>query len=555
MTKKTLSIILIFVAGLVLRFYLLGQVPNGLTTDEADVGYNAYSLIKTHKDVYGRTFPLFLQSFNDYKPGLGTYLQIPAVYFIGPSDFSIRLLPAITGSVVPLLLFFFLKLSHPKNTILPFTALVLTTLSPWEIALSRMENVIVSVFLFLLFLIFFSLSITKNPKYIIACALVLAISFYEYYASIIYSPLIALFLISLYFKFFLKSIKIVIVSIGIFLLIASPAIVNYFSEQGRSRVSAINVFTADVTLPVSLKEMEYDKESSNKLFTIFHNRRFVYINTYLDNYFDFFNMDYLFVNSAKIRYFYVNYVGLLYAVELPFFFYGIWCLMRRRSKNDLLILALLLMGPIPGAFVLGAAYPHRALIFILAIQIISALGVAEFFQKCKSLKARIFKISIIGLYLISVVFFLHQYFVHSPQEFNNESNNGAWLSTEVKTAIPVLRQHQNNYEKIVFTWSVAKLAPAVYFMFYEKLDPTQFQTKAVLWTKDPPSFRQIYNQIGKIEFRTIDWKHDKDLKNTLLVGYPEDFPKYNEGIVAKTYESNGKIHFVFVDPSKVKQRL
>ena len=79
MREKTLSIILIILAGAVLRFYLLGNVPNGLTTDEADVGYNASSILKTQKDVYGRTLPLFLQSFNDYKPGLGTYLQIPFV--------------------------------------------------------------------------------------------------------------------------------------------------------------------------------------------------------------------------------------------------------------------------------------------------------------------------------------------------------------------------------------------------------------------------------------------------------------------------------------------
>jgi hypothetical protein len=50
-----------------LRVYNLGEVPNGLTVDEADMDYNAYSILKTGKDVYGRKLPLFFQSLDDYK--------------------------------------------------------------------------------------------------------------------------------------------------------------------------------------------------------------------------------------------------------------------------------------------------------------------------------------------------------------------------------------------------------------------------------------------------------------------------------------------------------
>lgn len=548
MTKKKLSIITIFAVGLILRFYLLGEVPNGLTTDEADIGYNTYSILKTGKDVYGRNRPLFFQSFNDYKPGLLIYLQIPFVYFLGLSDFSIRVMPSILGSITPLLLYFFLKRLYPRENLLPFIAFFLTTLSPWELAVSRIDPSTLAIFLYLLFFIFFFLAINKNMKYLLLSTSVLAISFYAYYASVIYAPLICLLLFILYFNTLKKNPKVILLSAVAFIILSAPALANFLSEQGRNRVSAINIFTADVTLPASISEMNHDVENGNPFAKIFHNRRIVYANTFLDNYFDFFNLDYLFVNSARIRYFYLNYVGFFHLIELPFFLYGLTSILKRRNKNDIAILGLMIIGPVPGALVLGAAYPHRTLIFILTVQIITAIGLSTFLQSYKKrFVSKSLKLLTFTVYVMSFAFFLHQYFVHSPREFNSESNNGAWLSTEVEKAIPIVKLYQDQYDKIIFSWSVGKLAPPVYFMFYEKLDPVQFQTKAAGWTKDPPSFRQIYNQIGNIEFRAIDWEQDKDLKNTLLVGYPNEFPKYTEGIIAKTYELDGKVHFIFVD--------
>ena len=46
-------IILIFLLGFAIRFYKLGSLPSGFVNDEADFGYNAYSLIKTGKDEFG----------------------------------------------------------------------------------------------------------------------------------------------------------------------------------------------------------------------------------------------------------------------------------------------------------------------------------------------------------------------------------------------------------------------------------------------------------------------------------------------------------------------
>jgi 4-amino-4-deoxy-L-arabinose transferase-like glycosyltransferase len=550
MTKKTAAIILIFISGIIIRFYSLGSIPNGLTTDEADNGYNAHSILKTQKDVYGRHFPLYFQSFNDYKPGLSIYLQIPFVYLFGLTDISVRILPALLGSLIPLLIFWLIRLMYPRNHLLPFIAMVQSAVAPWQIAISRIEpGFTVALFLYLLVFISFYLAINKNIKYLLVSAALMAVSFYAYYASIIYAPLIALILFGIYHRVLIKNVKTVIFAAIIFLTVSSAALLNFAGGQGRSRLNSINIFTPDISLPTSIQEMQYDIAGNNPFAGLIHNRRIVYLNSFLDNYFDFFNLDYLFVNSVRIRYFYTNYTGLLYLLEIFFVFSGLLIMIKRRLKNDFFLLGLLIIGPIPGAIVQGAAYPHRALLFLLALQIVSAIGVTVFYRQIKNkIFGKALVILVFGFYLLCASFFLHQYFVHSRYEFSNESNNGAWLSSEVKKAIPFVGKYQNSYKNIVFSWYVPKLAPAVYFMFYQSLDPRPFQQKAALWTKDPPHFRQIYSQVGKIEFRSINWEKDKNLKNTLLVGYPAEFPRNVKNVIDRTFEDNGQTHFMFVAP-------
>ena len=55
--RKTI-LILIFSVGFILRFWQLGVNPASLDWDEASLGYNAYSLLKTAKDEYGTLLPL-----------------------------------------------------------------------------------------------------------------------------------------------------------------------------------------------------------------------------------------------------------------------------------------------------------------------------------------------------------------------------------------------------------------------------------------------------------------------------------------------------------------
>src|SRR3989304_6317172 len=102
--KKYYLLIILGIA-IVLRLWKLGSIPPSLTSDEASLGYNAYSILKTGRDEYGQFLPIIFKSFGDYKPGLYVYSTVPFVAFFGLNEFSVRLPSAIAGVIAVWLLY------------------------------------------------------------------------------------------------------------------------------------------------------------------------------------------------------------------------------------------------------------------------------------------------------------------------------------------------------------------------------------------------------------------------------------------------------------------
>ena len=66
MKKARLLLIVAMVLAASLRLFWLYKFPVGFTPDETSFGYDAYSILKTGKDQWGRTLPLVLESFGDF---------------------------------------------------------------------------------------------------------------------------------------------------------------------------------------------------------------------------------------------------------------------------------------------------------------------------------------------------------------------------------------------------------------------------------------------------------------------------------------------------------
>ena len=101
MTKQTLILIIILSLSFILRIYQINSNPPGLTWDEASLGYNAYSILKTGKDEYGSFLPITLKSFGDYKPAVYAYLSLPFIAVLGLNELAVRLPSVLSSASAP----------------------------------------------------------------------------------------------------------------------------------------------------------------------------------------------------------------------------------------------------------------------------------------------------------------------------------------------------------------------------------------------------------------------------------------------------------------------
>ncbi|HCR92543.1 MAG TPA: hypothetical protein DIU47_01110, partial [Candidatus Pacebacteria bacterium] len=135
-TKTTYILIFCIIIGLVARVALFPSIPPELNRDEAALGYNAYSILKTGSDEWGVRFPVTFRSFGDYKlPGY-IYTLVPFIAAFGLTPLAVRLPSLLAGVVlIPLAYFFAVRLTKNKN--IGYATAFLLAISPWAIHYSR----------------------------------------------------------------------------------------------------------------------------------------------------------------------------------------------------------------------------------------------------------------------------------------------------------------------------------------------------------------------------------------------------------------------------------
>src|SRR3989338_1084945 len=203
--NKKLSLFFLFsivMTASVLRLWQLGKIPISPDWDEVALGYNAYSIMQTGRDEYGKFLPIILRSFDDYKPALYAYLTMPSIGILGLNVVAVRLPSAIFGILTVLAVFFVVKELFKKNNIALLSAFLLA-ISPWHIQFSRVAfeanvGVALNVFGILFFLMAF-----RKPWLLILSALTWGLSLHVYQSEKVFVPLLIAILICLFRKEFL----------------------------------------------------------------------------------------------------------------------------------------------------------------------------------------------------------------------------------------------------------------------------------------------------------------------------------------------------------------
>lgn len=334
MRNKGIILFCIILLASFLRLYKLGVVPASPDWDEASLGYNAYSILKTGRDEYGTYLPLSIRSFGDYKPPLYTYLSVPIIAVFGLDVFSVRLLSAICGIVSVVGTFYLVKILYSKkektnesakNDQYPIIALLSATLmaiSPWNLQFSRAAfEANLGVMLNIWGVYFFIRGLRNNLFYCIS-SIIFSLALWAYHSERVFVPILIFGLV----YFFRKEIRFdinkkpVFVSITIF-IIGLLLLVYSFAGGGLSRLQGTSILSNQVDLlKKSVSRISYDVSRNDYIGSLFDNRRIVLVKTLADGYISHFSLKWLFLTGDNARH-HAPDMGLLYFVELPFFPY------------------------------------------------------------------------------------------------------------------------------------------------------------------------------------------------------------------------------------------
>src|SRR3989344_1848019 len=405
----------IILIAAVLRLWQIGQVPPSPDWDEAALGYNAYSILKTGRDEYGTWLPVVLRSFDDYKPPLYMYLAIPFVGLFGLETWAVRLPSAIAGILAVIGTYFLVKelLPNSKRFVIwnlsfgiPGVAALLLAISPWHIQFSRIAfeaNISVTINIWAVFLFLRGL---RKRIFLYLSAFIFGLGFYAYHSERIFLPILVITLVVLYRKELLKKRREFLFAAIVGFVTISPILLTFLDPATLSRLRGTSSF-ADQTplLSRSVAKLERDAQTANPWGIVFDNRRIVWVNTLLEGYLSHYSLRWLFLTGDNPRH-HAPDMGLLYIVELPFVLWGLYHLVITwREKSSRLVILWFLAAPIAAAPTTGLPHAIRTLVFLPTFQILTPIGILNLWKKNRLLLVFAFL-----LLTVNFAYYLHMYF-------------------------------------------------------------------------------------------------------------------------------------------------
>ncbi len=498
----------IVLIAILLRFYQLGNVPISPDWDEASLGYNAYSILMTGHDEYGKFLPPVIESFGDYKPALYSYLAIPSIAMFGLSVFAVRLPGAIMG-VVAVIATYFLVDELFKRKKLALLSSFFLAISPWSLQFSRVAFEAALGDTFVVLTVLFFLKGLKKTWFLYLSVICAALNLYIYQSEKVFSPLIFLLLVIIFNKqILLKSRKILLALIVTGIIFSAPMVIFTISNsKSLERLTATDIFATynpyakPVTWLLGMTPMEnlQDKQNHDVLGLLLDNRKVILTEQILSNYLMHFNPNWLLMPDNTAPRHHAPQMGLIYLSDFVFLLIGIYSLfylnVDRRSKW--LIFGWFLLSPVPASVTIEVPHAVRTLNFLPTFQIFISLGLLTSFEFIKNKygqKISLFALAVFILVLMfNVAFYLDNYFVQY-----NYYNSQDWQYGYAKL-VPYLQSQQNNYKKIIVSNAVPLDQSYIFFLFYLKYPPSRYQhiseTLGSHYTQD--------HAFGKFEFRPI----------------------------------------------------
>ena len=497
--KVALLLIIIGLGGF-LRFYKLSEIPGGFYVDESAIGYNAYSLLLTGKDEYGKAFPIFLRSYGTFPSPLYTYLTTIPIKIWGPTEFSVRFLSAISGIVLILVVYLILgQLNIFKNKAIPLIATFLFAIIPWSIFFSRGAYEANLAFLLTLISVYFLTRSEKNPFFLIIAFALASFSTWAYQAQrlIVYVLLPGFLFLHLGKRIRDYFSKEVVLAVLVFLVIQAPQVLLLRSPAFSLRASGLFYKEAlveqsqKIPLPRYLSiPLSFSREFFAQGISYFSPRNLFWEGDADSQ-----------RGAPELPPFY-SWMAIPYLAGLLVF------LSRLREKRIKLILLLMVSFVLPASLTKDPFSTLRALPLSFPLLVVISLGIDFFFSvKNKKLSYMI----LIFFVLTSFVYLWRSHFVLLPKERARLWGYG------YKQLVKKIEESPETH----FVIDQERTKPLyIQFLFFTKFPPEEYQ-KLV-----DPSIKNNYYVYGdtdgvssfaNLEARNIEWETDI-YKEQILVG-------------------------------------
>lgn len=506
--KNILSLVLIILLALILRLFNLASLPPSLNWDEISLGYNAYSIFKTGQDEWGTSFPLSFRAYGDYKLPLYVYLDVPFVAIFGLNEWGVRLLSALAGAGTVIFIFLILKRLTGQWGI-SLWGTFLASILPWSIILSRIAlEANLSLFLTTVAFYLFLLGLDKKG-YLIISSLFFGLTIFAYNSSRVVTPLLILVLITLFWKklknrFAFTSLLIFLVfffmALPHALLQDSSARYKWTSVLDEGAINRINELRGSSALPPFFATLQYNKIT-------------FMVPEITKNYISHFDPRFLFLQGGSNFQYSVPGQGLILSVSLPFLLLGLWQILIQRSKWQLLLLAWLLLAPVPAAITRDAPHALRSLLMIPPLVMIVTLGVSRVLEWIKFKSAG-------GVLLVLLL--LGNYYIFWQNYSGDYAKNYSWSwQYGYKEVVDFISQNGDKYNQIILTKKYGE--PHEFLLFYMQYDPEKYQTDPNLVRYSRSNWYWV-DGFDKYKFIN-DWEvKDEARCKCLLVTSPENYP-------------------------------
>lgn len=477
--KKKILIILILIIflGSFLRLYRLDKFPPSLFGDEVDVGYQAYSILKTGRDYLGQPWPISFHSISDWRTPLFLYATVPFVAFFGLNEWGVRLPPVFFGIITLPILFLLIRQLF-KNEKLALLGTFFLAISMWHLQYSRAAFEVTQMLFLIVGGVLFFLKGLEKWKYLIFSAIFLGLAPYSYNTAKFFLPFFVAALFLIYRKDLLKnSFKKLGVVLIIFILVSLPMIYDIFWGKAGDRFSILSIFTDPVTVPEIGFARQVDGLIENGELTVgmnpsflsraFHNKYLYWGTRFLKNYFKSFSTEFFFTfGDINYRHSIQGGFGEFYWLDAVFLILGIYYLCRQKDRQKaLLIFGWLLLAPIPSALTRdGGNHATRLILMLPPLLVLISYGAYNFLGFFKKNNQKIFVcFCIFTFYILNFTLYWHRYYVHYPLESEE------WWNYGFKQVGEYVKENESKYDYIVF--SDKGEPPLIYSYFWLKINP------------------------------------------------------------------------------------